>query len=60
MKLLTMIDNAQNTHTHTHTHTKVKAKFLAALTRLHYLANPGCLFTQLAQWACVCNLLEPG
>ena len=34
---------------HTHTHTKAKAKFLAALTRSRYLANPGCLFTKQAQ-----------
>jgi len=38
------------THTHTHTHkAKAKAKFLAALTRSCYLANPGCLFTKQAQ-----------
>ena len=38
-----------HTHTHTHTHTKAKAKFLAALTRSRYLANPGCLFTKQVQ-----------
>jgi len=41
---------SEKLHTHTHKYkSKSKAKFLAALIRSRYLANPGCLFTKQAQ-----------